>query len=183
MPPTFLLIWCTFFVDHLKTCWHAQKLFYRRKSASELSSHYLDTYLCRFGSVLPPFYLDHRGDGTVERVPIPPTGPDPHDPKLRGVEVCFMGRLCGSLCVLCRLFPIYPLFTIHACLVLSCLVIPCHAMPSVILPCLALSCLILFFVRAQDDELVHVFTRNHSAQFTALVLPSIDTRPSLRSFA
>lgn len=64
----------------------AQRVF-GRKSASEVRNHYLDTYLCRHGSVLPPFYLDQRPDGTVERVPIPLTGPEPHDSRLNGVEV------------------------------------------------------------------------------------------------
>ena len=66
-----------------------QKLFYRGKSASELHTRYLDTYLSRHGSVLPPHFLKHREDGTIEKVPIPLTDPDSCDPALRGVQVCF----------------------------------------------------------------------------------------------
>ncbi|CAM9351595.1 unnamed protein product, partial [Laminaria digitata] len=64
------------------------KLFYRGKSASELHTRYLDTYLSQYGSVLPPHYLKQREDGTVEKVPIPLTDPDNCDPALRGVKVC-----------------------------------------------------------------------------------------------
>eukprot|EP00903_Cladosiphon_okamuranus_P017935 g16503.t1 len=63
------------------------KLFYRRHSAAELNARYLDTYLCQHGSVLPPHYLRHRPDGSVEKVPIPLTHPDRCSPALRGVKV------------------------------------------------------------------------------------------------
>ena len=64
-----------------------QKLFYRGKSASELHTRYLDTYLSQYGSVLPPHYLVQREDGTVEKVPIPLTDPDNCDPALLGMKV------------------------------------------------------------------------------------------------
>ncbi|CAN0178573.1 unnamed protein product [Ascophyllum nodosum] len=49
------------------------KLFYRGRSASELHTRYMDTYLCRYGSVLPPHYLKRRPDGALEKVEIPLT--------------------------------------------------------------------------------------------------------------
>ncbi|CAN0373488.1 unnamed protein product [Pylaiella littoralis] len=63
------------------------KLFYRRKSDKELQARYLDTYLSRYGSVLPPHYLRTRDDGTVEKVPIPRTHPDRCPPALRDVQL------------------------------------------------------------------------------------------------
>lgn len=62
-------------------------MFYRRKSEKELYTRYLDTYLSKYDSVLPPHYLRERADGTVEEVPIPPTHPEKCPPALRGVKV------------------------------------------------------------------------------------------------
>eukprot|EP00752_Nemacystus_decipiens_P012859 g11385.t1 len=63
------------------------KLFYRRHSAADLNARYLDTYLSRYGSVLPPYYLNHRPDGSVEKVPVPLTHPHRCSPTLRGVQI------------------------------------------------------------------------------------------------
>lgn len=83
-----------------------QKLFYRGRSASELHTHYLDTYLCRYGSVLPPHYIKKRPDGTFEKVPIPLTNPDNCDPVNSGKMVSkFLAAgirraLCTYICTL-----------------------------------------------------------------------------------
>lgn len=64
-----------------------QSPFFLRKSDKELYTRYLDTYLPKYDSVLPPHYLRARADGTVEEVPIPPTRPEKCPPALRGVKV------------------------------------------------------------------------------------------------
>lgn len=64
-----------------------QKMFYRRKSEKELNARYLDRYLSTYDSVLPAHYLREREDGTVEKVPIPPTHPERCPSALRGVKV------------------------------------------------------------------------------------------------
>ncbi|CAN0466733.1 unnamed protein product, partial [Ascophyllum nodosum] len=63
------------------------KLFYRGRSASELHTRYMDTYLCRYGSVLPPHYLKRRPDGALEKVEIPLTDPDSCHPSDLGKMV------------------------------------------------------------------------------------------------
>lgn len=75
-----------------------QKLFYRRHSAAELNARYLDTYLCRYGSVLPPHYLRHRPDGSVETVPVPLTHPERCTPSQRGLKVCWIPFLARTVC-------------------------------------------------------------------------------------
>lgn len=100
----------------------AQKLFYRHKSASEICAHYLDTYLCRYGSVLPPFYLNHRQDGTMERVPLPPTGPNPHDPRLRGVEV---SEVCFMWCIFVRFFSLFCILHAFVVCAVCCPILSC----------------------------------------------------------
>lgn len=68
----------------------SQKVFYRKgKQAGDIYTHYMDTYLCQYGSVLPPHYLNRREDGTVEKVPIPLTDPQMFEPPLRGAMVSF----------------------------------------------------------------------------------------------
>lgn len=71
--------------------YRVQKMFYRRKSEKELNARYLDTYLSTYDSVLPAHYVRERQDGTVEKVPIPPTRPERCPPALRGVKVT---RVC-----------------------------------------------------------------------------------------
>eukprot|EP00904_Undaria_pinnatifida_P006489 jgi/Undpi1/2970/HiC_scaffold_14.g06347.m1 len=63
------------------------KLFFRRKSPAELHRRYLDTYLCQYGSVLPPHYLKRREDESMEKVPIPLTDPGSCEANLRGIKV------------------------------------------------------------------------------------------------
>ncbi|CAN0228052.1 unnamed protein product, partial [Scytosiphon promiscuus] len=63
------------------------KLFYRHYTGAELNARYLDTYLSRHGSVLPPHYLKHRPDGTFEEVPVPLTHPERCPPDFRGVKL------------------------------------------------------------------------------------------------
>ena len=73
-----------------------QKLFYRGRSASELHTRYMDTYLCRYGSVLPPHYLKRRPDGALEKVEIPLTDPDSCHPSDLGKMVRKEKHFCPS---------------------------------------------------------------------------------------